>query len=89
MVFHLGERLKVAEQSRNVSHFSSDSHKEAIWSYTYFSDPLCHIDIMMDKSARKLKIQEEAHKLEDLEAVKVLIDVAKTLARQDIAFRGD
>ena len=44
---------------------------------------------MLDKSARKAKIQEEAHKLEDLEAGKVLTDVAETLARQDIAFRGD
>ena len=80
MVFHLGVRLKVAEQSRNVSHFSSDSHKEAIWSYTYFCDPLCHIDIMLNRSTQNAEIKEEAHKLEDLGAVMVLMDVAKILA---------
>ncbi|XP_065061865.1 uncharacterized protein LOC135688783 [Rhopilema esculentum] len=59
--------------------FSSDSHKEAIRSYARFCDPLCHIEIILDKSARNAKIQEEAHKLEDLEAVKVLMDVAFTM----------
>ena len=78
-----------AKKGKLSGHFSSDSHKEAIRSYAPYCDALCHIDIMLDKSARKAKIQEEADKLEDLEAIKVLMDVAKTLARQGFAFRGD
>ena len=44
---------------------------------------------MLDRSARNAKIQEVADKMENKKIVKILMDVTKTLARQDIAFRGD
>ena len=69
------ESRRTAKKGKLSGHFSSDSHKEAIRSYAQFCDPLCHIDIMLDKSAQNAKILVEVHKLEDLEAVKVLIDV--------------
>ena len=64
-----------AKKGKLSGHFSSDSHEEAIRSYARYCDQLRHNDIMLDKSERNTNIQEEAHKLEDLEAVKVLMDV--------------
>ena len=35
-----------------------------------------------------ITIQEEGDRLENFNVVKILIDIIRTLARQDIAFRG-
>ena len=56
--------------------------------FTRFSDQLCHVDVMLDISRRNLAIQEEGDRLENFQVVKILLDVCRTLARQDIAFPG-
>ena len=78
-----------AKPGKLSGHFSSESHKAALKSFARFSDPLSHIETMLDRSARNAKIQEVADKMENKKIVKILMDVTKTLARQDIAFRGD
>ncbi len=79
-----------ANKSGKLSiHFSSESHKEAVQAYLRFKDPFHHIDAIVDKAARKAKIQREKENIENKENMKILFDVAKTLAQQDIAFRGD
>ena len=79
----------VGKNGKLSLHFSSENHKTAIQSYLRFQDPFCHIDTMIDRTVRKSKIQEEQDKLENKENIKIFMDIAKTLARQDIAFRGD
>ena len=71
-----------------AGHFTSADHGEAVKTFARFSDPLCHVDVMLDISRRNLAIQEEGDRLENFQVVKILQDVCRTLARQDIAFRG-
>ena len=78
-----------SKKGKLAGHFSSENHKEALKSFARFCDPLCQIDAMLDKSIRNGRIEEEVQRLEDMRAVKILMDVTRTLARQDIAFRGD
>ena len=72
-----------------AGHFTSADHGEAVKAFARFSDPLCHVDVMLDISRRNLAIQEERDRLENFQVVKILLDVCRTLARQDIDFRGD
>ena len=78
-----------AKKGKLSMHFSSESHSEALSAYLRFCDPSCHIDALLDKATRNARIQEAKDHVENKEVIKVLLDIAKTLARQDIAFRGD
>lgn len=77
------------KKGKLLSHFTSAHHKDALMAYVNFCDPYCHVDVMFDISKRKIKIQEEDDRLENVNVVKILFDICRTLARQDIAFRGD
>ena len=79
----------VKNKGKLVEHFSSESHKAAVLSLARFSDRELHVDRLMGKSARNALIQEVADNFENKEVVKILLDVVKTLARQNIAFRGN
>ena len=54
-----------------------------------FVSPLSHVDAMLDKALRNSKIQEAKNKLKNKEVIKILLDIVNTLARQNMAFRGD
>lgn len=69
-------------------HFSSESHKKNMTFYYNFFKKSGHIDIFLDKEARRSIIKKEIDNMRNNAAVKVLIDVARTLAKQNIAFRG-
>ena len=43
---------------------------------------------MFNKQLRAAKIQEEENKKRNQEIIKILLDIAKTLGRQQLAFRG-
>ena len=43
---------------------------------------------MLDKQLRAAKIQEEENSIRNREAIKILLDISKTLAGQELAFRG-
>jgi hypothetical protein len=47
------------------------------------------IDLLLDKGRRSNLIEEETEPLRNRESIKILLDVARTLARQGIAFRGN
>ena len=79
----------VKKKGKLVEHFSSEGHKAALMSLARFSDRELHVNRLMGKSARNALIQEVAGNFENKEVVKILLDVVKTLARQNIAFRGD
>ncbi len=53
-----------------------------------FVDPRAHIDFMMDKARRKEMIDATAEVECNREAIKILLDITKTLARQGLALRG-
>ena len=47
-----------------------------------------HVDVMLNKQLRAAKIQEEENDLRNQEISKILLDVARTLGRQELPFRG-
>ena len=79
----------VNKKGKLALHFSSESHKAAVNVHVSFCNLACHIDALLDKDVRKVKIQEQRQKLENKEVVKILLDIVKTLSRQDNAFRGN
>jgi hypothetical protein len=86
------EKMKsrgTAKKGKLAEHFSSESHKEALSAYVSFCYPLGHVDVMLDKAVRNAKIQEAKDKQENKEVIKILLDIVRTLAHQNMAFRGD
>ena len=53
-----------------------------------FQKKSANIDLLLDKGRRCNLIEEEAETQHNCELIKILLDVARTLARQGIAFRG-
>lgn len=49
---------------------------------------LNNIDIMLDKTIRQQKIKEESNRSFHKEAICILFNVTKTLARKSFKFRG-
>ena len=43
---------------------------------------------MLDKNRRNILVEEEAETQRNREAIKILLDIVRTLARQGVAFRG-
>ncbi len=70
------------------SHFSSTAHKASLDALISFQSKAMHIDCLLDKDKRKEEIAKEAESQRNREAVKVLLDVTRTLARQGLSFRG-
>ena len=77
------------KQGKLAQHFSSQSHKASLAAYCHFLQKTKHVDIQLDKAKRAAQIQEA----EDLECnrkvIHILLDIARTLARQALPFRGD
>ena len=76
------------KQGKLQQHFSSDSHKAALNDLAHFANDMKNIDVMLEKQLREVRILEEENNLRNQEAIKILLDIARTLARQQLAFRG-
>ena len=76
------------KQGKLQQHFSSDSHKAALNDLAHFANDMKNIYVMLEKQLREVRILEEENNLRNQEAIKILLDIAKTLARQQLAFRG-
>jgi hypothetical protein len=53
-----------------------------------FQKKSANIDLLLDKGRRSNLIEEEAEILRNRKSIKIILDVAGTLALQGIAFRG-
>ena len=71
-----------------AQHFASATHKAALSELAHFVHNMNHVDMMLDKQLRAAKIQEEENSIRNREAIKILLDISKTLAGQKLAFRG-
>lgn len=40
-------------------HFTSETHKAALYEFCHFMNKINHIDVMIDKAKRLIKIQEQ------------------------------
>lgn len=68
-------------------YFTSEAHKSALNDYCNYMKKSNNIDVMLDKTVRERKIQEESNQRFHKEVICILLDVTKTLARQGLAFR--
>lgn len=76
------------KQGKLAQHFSSASHKEAMSDYCAFTLKSNNIDVVFNKQLRQSAIREKQEQAFNKDAVSILIDLARTLARQGLAFRG-
>ncbi|XP_046854179.1 uncharacterized protein LOC124447320 [Xenia sp. Carnegie-2017] len=76
------------KKGKMQQHFSSESHKIALSDLAHFACNMKNVDVMLEKKLREVRIQEEENNLRNQEAIKILLDIARTLARQQLAFRG-
>ena len=70
-----------------TKHFSSKAHKSALADFYAFSHDLSNVDMLLNKEKCVNAIQEEDHLVNE-GATCILLDVAITLARQGLGFRG-
>lgn len=71
------------------THFSCGAHTSALRDYTNFVCEGGQIDTLLTKQQRRGIIDSETEKEKNREVIEVLFDVAKTLARNGMAFRGN
>ena len=71
-----------------AEHFTSSSHQAALAALIAFQNKSANIDLLLDKGRRNTLIAEEAETQRNCEAIKILLDIARTLAHQGITFRG-
>ncbi|XP_065060419.1 uncharacterized protein LOC135687707 [Rhopilema esculentum] len=71
-----------------AQHFSSEAHQAALADFARFSVEQGHIDIQMNRHLKDIIIQEKADEEKCKSIMNILFDIARTLARQGIAFRG-
>ena len=71
-----------------ATHFTSSIHRDALRALLAFQNKSAHVDVLLDKDHRNALIEEEAETHRNREAIKALLDVTRTLARQAISFRG-
>ena len=71
-----------------AKHFSSKAHKSALADFYAFSHDSPNVDMLLNKEKRVNAIQEKEDHLVNEGAACILLDVARTLARQGLAFRG-
>ncbi|XP_050065998.1 uncharacterized protein LOC126555076 [Aphis gossypii] len=76
------------KQGKLAQHFSSASHKEAMLDYCAFTTKFNNIDVFFNKQLRQSAIREKQEQAFNKDAVSILIDLARTLARQGLAFRS-
>ncbi|XP_050538476.1 uncharacterized protein LOC126903939 [Daktulosphaira vitifoliae] len=69
-------------------HLTSETHKSALTDYCNYMKKSNNINLMLDKTVRERKIQEESNQNFHKEVICILLDVTKTLARQGLTFRG-
>lgn len=82
---------KMKRRGKNKSiklseHFSCSAHKAALRDYFNFMKTSCHIDILFDQSNREKSIQIQHEHKYNKQVIKILMDTARTLARQGLAF---
>ena len=60
----------------------------AVDDYLNFLNEKQHVDLMLSKEARSIKIQEQEDKEFNTKILSILLDITKTLGRQGLPFRG-
>ena len=76
------------KKGKLAQHFCSQAHKAALSDLAQFVHSMNHVDVMLNKQLRAARIKDEEYNLRNQEIMKILLDIARTLGRQQLAFRG-
>ena len=76
------------EKGKLAKHFCSKAHKVVLADFYAFCQESSNVDMLLDKERHVNAIQEREDQLTDQEASGILLDVARTLGRRGLAFRG-
>ena len=76
------------QQGKLVKHFSCESHKAPLSDFARFAVESCHIDVQLSRHLEDRLIQEKADEVKNQEIMTILFDVARTLSRQSLSFKG-
>ena len=87
--WHKMKSVGTKKKGKLTQHFTSQSHREALSDFARFMNPNHKIDTLLDASRRQELINEAEDATLNTKVVTILCDVARTLAMQDIAFRGE
>lgn len=77
------------KKGKLTQHFTSQSHREALRDFARFMNPNQKVDMLLDANRRLELIKEAEDATLNTRIVTILCDVVRTLAMQDIAFRGE
>lgn len=69
-------------------HFTSRLHQKSLTDYCHFLNKKSHVNILLNQSLREKQIKENKQKEFHEKVLEVLIDIARTLARQGLSFQG-
>ena len=71
-----------------AGHFTSLSHKLATERLEHFKQKSRHVDVAISSARKQLLAQEEQERLQNINAIKALLDCCRYLSRQALVFRG-
>ena len=77
------------KKGKLIQHFTSQSHREALRDFARFTNPHQNVDALLDLSRRHEMIKETEDAMFNTKIMLLLCDAARTMAMQDLAFRGN
>ena len=77
------------KKGKLIQHFTSQSHREALCDFARFTKPGQSVDALLDLSRRRESIKEADDAVFNTKIMLILCDVVRTMAMQDLPFRGD
>ncbi len=86
-LFLLGSR-GTGKKGKIHIHNPSETHRTSIERYLIFKNRKNNVDFMLDKNLQQQQQKKIEEKKSNEDAIKILIDCVRFLARQDLAFRG-
>ncbi|CAF1212614.1 unnamed protein product [Didymodactylos carnosus] len=80
---------KGGKKGKLDKHFNSKSHHASIQKYLNFKLIHNNVDMMLDKNLQEMEQNQIQQSMTNQTAITMLIDCARFLMRQNLAFRGD
>ena len=77
------------KKGKLIQHFTSQSHRETLRDFARFNNPGQSVDALLDLSRRREIIKEADDAKFNTKIMLILCDVVRTMAMQDLPFRGD
>ena len=82
------ESKGIGKPGKLEKHCSSKPHTAALTSFFSYSVTDGNVELMLSKKLKLREIQKQKDIIQNREVIKILLDVARTLARQGLAFGG-